>query len=277
MVEDRASEKIATASHLDLELVDISSNGQKARGFRPRELSPGSGFSIALSYSLHIAEAFLVSDSFSGALLRHMGEVLSSEPERWPSQNASVSETGIRTSVFVNDELLKDLSDLPHDPWRKLEIECQIRIRKNSGPGLEEALRLVGEHCLSLALCGLTLEEIQEGAEESLPEGAKLVVEVNRYERNPINRMRCIRVYGARCWVCEMNFESVYGEIGAGFIVVHHVTPVSKMGAGYQVDPAKDLVPLCANCHSMVHRRNPPYSPSELRQILGRPPKEWSP
>ena len=39
------------------------------------------------------------------------------------------------------------------------------------------------------------------------------------------------------------------------------------------VDPVTELVPLCSNCHSMVHRRNPPVHPVDLRAQLGRPPK----
>jgi 5-methylcytosine-specific restriction protein A len=46
----------------------------------------------------------------------------------------------------------------------------------------------------------------------------------------------------------------MYGEIGRGFIHVHHVVPISSIGESYKVDPAKDLVPVCPNCHAMLHR-----------------------
>ncbi|WP_304661216.1 HNH endonuclease [Arthrobacter sp. zg-Y844] len=108
---------------------------------------------------------------------------------------------------------------------------------------------------------------------EALPEGAATTVQVNRYERSPINRLRCISHYGAECWVCELDFGERYGPSAAGYIEVHHRIPVSAMGTGYLVDPIRDLVPLCSNCHSAAHRRNPPYQPAEIRELLGLAPK----
>jgi len=61
-----------------------------------------------------------------------------------------------------------------------------------------------------------------------------------------------------------------YGEAAVGFIEVHHLTPVSTLGPGYVIDPRTDLAPLCPNCHGMAHRRTPPWSIAELRQMLGR-------
>ncbi|MEW1810468.1 HNH endonuclease [Pseudarthrobacter phenanthrenivorans] len=109
---------------------------------------------------------------------------------------------------------------------------------------------------------------------EPLPEGAASVIQVNRYERNPVNRLRCINHYGHACWVCEVDLGEKYGPAAAGFIEVHHRTPVSLMGEDYLVDPIRDLVPLCSNCHSIAHRRTPPFEPHELRQLLGLPVKE---
>ncbi|MGH8258774.1 MAG: hypothetical protein ACREUG_03690, partial [Steroidobacteraceae bacterium] len=28
------------------------------------------------------------------------------------------------------------------------------------------------------------------------------------------------------------------------------------------------LIPICPNCHAVVHRRDPPLSPDELRELL---------
>jgi 5-methylcytosine-specific restriction protein A len=59
-----------------------------------------------------------------------------------------------------------------------------------------------------------------------------------------------------------------YGTAAVGLIEVHHVRPVSMLGAGYLIDPRTDLVPLCPNCHSVAHRRNPPYSIDDIRRML---------
>lgn len=85
-------------------------------------------------------------------------------------------------------------------------------------------------------------------------EGRDYEVRGIRYERDSDARQRCIEYYGCRCQVCGMSFEEVYGEIGRDFIEVHHLVPISERGGDYIVDPIQDLIPLCSNCHSMIHR-----------------------
>lgn len=58
------------------------------------------------------------------------------------------------------------------------------------------------------------------------------------------------------CCVCGFNFEKIYGEIGVGYIEVHHLKPLNEINEKYQVDPVKDLRPVCPNCHAMLHKAN---------------------
>ena len=60
---------------------------------------------------------------------------------------------------------------------------------------------------------------------------------------------------------------------GQDYIEVHHRVPVSSMGGAYRVDPVTDLVPVCGNCHAMMHRKNPPLSVEELKAQLVNPKK----
>ena len=69
-----------------------------------------------------------------------------------------------------------------------------------------------------------------------------------------------------------MNFEEEYGRIGHGYIHVHHLSLISELeGAGeneVDVDPEKDLRPICPNCHAMVHQRKEfPFTIDELKEI----------
>lgn len=101
------------------------------------------------------------------------------------------------------------------------------------------------------------------------PEDAVSRIIVNRYERDSDARRVCLAFHGTSCTVCDFSFEASYGEIGQGFIQVHHVVPASMLGRGYLLDPIADLVPLCANCHAMAHLGvNTPRSVSELRNIV---------
>lgn len=99
-------------------------------------------------------------------------------------------------------------------------------------------------------------------------EGAIRKVLVNAYERDPKARQKCIDHYGLSCSVCNFNFGQVFGKLGEGFIHVHHLRPISEIGEEYVVDPIEDLRPVCPNCHAMIHRRSPPLSIQEIKNLL---------
>lgn len=99
-------------------------------------------------------------------------------------------------------------------------------------------------------------------------EGKVRQVLVNTYERNPAARGKCIAHYGTACSVCSFDFGKTYGDIGEGFIHVHHLKEVSSIGKEYEVDPIEDLRPVCPNCHSMLHTARPSLSIEALRQTL---------
>lgn len=101
-------------------------------------------------------------------------------------------------------------------------------------------------------------------------EGAKTQILVNKYERSSIARQRCIAENGTTCFVCGLNFEDFYGEIGKGFIHVHHIVPLHEIGETYKVDYKKDLIPVCPNCHAMLHRKKDgqPFTWQELKNIV---------
>jgi 5-methylcytosine-specific restriction protein A len=107
-------------------------------------------------------------------------------------------------------------------------------------------------------------------APEKFPEGAKTTVVINAHERNPKARAACIVYHGCQCAVCGFNFVSKYGELGKDFIHVHHIKPLRAVDEEYEVDPQKDLIPVCPNCHAMIHRNEPCLSISELREHLNK-------
>lgn len=104
--------------------------------------------------------------------------------------------------------------------------------------------------------------------DEKLYEGALITVKANKYERNQKARRECVAKKGYRCLVCGKDFEEQYGSIGKGFIHVHHLTPISSIGKEYELNVDKDLAPVCPNCHYMLHRKDPPYTIKELRNML---------
>lgn len=100
-------------------------------------------------------------------------------------------------------------------------------------------------------------------------EGGYRKVYVNAFERNRPARDACLNYYGAVCQVCNIDFKKMYGDIGEGFMHVHHLEKIAEKGKErYQINPIKDLIPLCPNCHSMIHKREEPYSVRELKEKI---------
>ena len=109
-------------------------------------------------------------------------------------------------------------------------------------------------------------DDVDENTEYA--EGKTKKVIVNSYERNQIARKKCIEHFGVICRVCSFDFEKKYGEIGKNFIHVHHKIDISTIGNEYSVDPINDLIPVCPNCHSMLHKKKPAYTIDELKQMI---------
>lgn len=86
-------------------------------------------------------------------------------------------------------------------------------------------------------------------------EGLKQQVNVNKYERSSIARAKCVEFNGCDCSICGINFEKKYGKIGKCFIHVHHLKPLHLIGKDYKIDFKKDLIPVCPNCHAMLHKK----------------------
>ena len=96
--------------------------------------------------------------------------------------------------------------------------------------------------------------ELDEQECQSDTEGYRKSVYVNVYERSPKARREAIKYHGTKCAVCDMSFEDKYGEMGVGFIHIHHIVPISEIGKEYKINYKTDLIPVCPNCHAMLHR-----------------------
>jgi hypothetical protein len=94
-------------------------------------------------------------------------------------------------------------------------------------------------------------------------------------ERNP--RLRAAareywrdKMGALRCIACQFSFGDTYGSTGEDFIELHHLRPLGSRATA-QFNTVADLVPLCSNCHRMIHRPlDNPVDLKELRKILGK-------
>jgi hypothetical protein len=91
----------------------------------------------------------------------------------------------------------------------------------------------------------------------------------NAYERSAAARRACVASFGYDCVVCQTNFQKIYGpELGRNFIHVHHLEPLGGRTSRSLTAGRSELVPVCPNCHAMLHRRTPPIKPEELSRLV---------
>lgn len=132
----------------------------------------------------------------------------------------------------------------------------------------ERTLKRVGNVCYAIDTTFAPLLPEELASPEEYPEGAKRTVTINAYERSPAARAACIAHHGCICAICSFDFALFYGELGREYIHVHHLTPIGKIGREYKIKPKEDLIPICPNCHAMIHRSKSPLTVDALRKIV---------
>lgn len=187
--------------------------------------------------------------------------------EHWEKPDREITYVDVRWDVFLNPEReaildRKLLDALPPMHW---DTESSgIQIKEAAAAALEilwaDFLQNGGFSPVRLADEVVTAERFWEGAVRR--------VTVNAYERDPAARQACIDHHGLVCKVCENDLTTVYGQIAEGFIHVHHLKPLGGIRKGYSVDPIKDLLPVCPNCHAMLHRVDPPLKITDLKHAI---------
>jgi predicted HNH restriction endonuclease len=207
-----------------------------------------------LPYDPWVAADHLIGDSASSSTTSYSRTIPFDVLRRLRFISAS-GETALK---FVSDTRLDQQT---FRGVRKLTPESAAELEALIGPNaVHHSLPLDS----SSGEVSLYPDEVE--ADDTWLEGSVTQVLVNRYERDPAARKACLEEHGCICVVCDIDFAEWYGDRGAGFIHVHHVTPISQLGADYRINPVTDLVPVCPNCHAMLHR-NPPVSVKQLRRI----------
>lgn len=227
---------------------------------RSAEFDKNNGFQIEFVETSHQFGAIFSLENFAGLLaqsIRNEIDESSRAVKALESKVATSAELRVKVNGTENESLVAAL-DSP--VWNDLSIEMWLSKPIKSGVFASNASNLAG-----LVLSILPLEDAPGDVEGAARMGA-----VTSFERSEKNRLKCIQIFGYSCQACNVLLEQVYGEIGKNFIHVHHTTPVSQMDQPKRLDPGKDLVPLCPNCHYIAHRRNPPLSLEEIRAALNR-------
>ena len=151
------------------------------------------------------------------------------------------------------------------DGWTDLlSVKAILRIMEDGRISLSSLAREKGSHESKPLdqfpdLAALFMELIVANKEKERKEHSR--------DRN--EKESCTKFHGTTCAICGFSFKKEFGEIGEGYIEVHHLKPIADYGnsAVRIVNPVSDLRPVCANCHRMLHRRTPPYSIEEMIEV----------
>lgn len=173
----------------------------------------------------------------------------------------------IKKGCHVNIKINNIDSDLTEWPahWKNFHI----RITKITDPELSFE-EMATEWAILAAGMMLSLLNVVPVEPEvtGYSDGQEKQILSNRYERNRLNRELCLQANGYTCRICGFNFERKYGMIGKRFIHVHHIDQLSISGGAHVIDPVHDLIPVCPNCHAMLHTQIPPLLPEQLVKII---------
>lgn len=250
-------------------------------GLEPSIILVPSGYPPAQTFSVKITQQWkslrvsFEQGAYSGELINEMGRADETGRNAFRAVLAATRAAGATIELTINNQKWAVDSD---PPWGRTWSTLGLVLRKGQLPlgvdGRESDTSLIVAWSSRLAACLvalLPLEDVEERIDAGavgLPEGAVTRVEVNRYERDRRNRAAALAIHGFNCNACGVKLSDVYGEIALDFIEVHHVTPVSEVGENYQVNPATDLVPLCPNCHAIIHRDPQTMSVNALKERL---------
>lgn len=176
---------------------------------------------------------------------------------------------GAKVEFFINKNSYNAISEeIWNEDWGKFDVRItKILSEELTDMNVRDIMLEWSAWSVGLLLSLLNIEELHK---KQYLEGKISQVLMNRYERNPINRELCLAANGYICKVCGFDFEEMYGEIGKKFIHVHHLEMVSSFGGEYYFNPEKDMIPVCPNCHAMLHKTDPPMQPKELVEIIAK-------
>lgn len=170
-----------------------------------------------------------------------------------------------------------DIPGQPRDEWLIQNGDFRIEARYRHDRNLPHKDEAITETCREVIiplmaamaeLIGYDVVEDPSSSETPDVEGDLSRATVSKRERNPRNRLLCLRIHGVKCGCCGLDPKSLYGDAGS-IIEVHHLEPVSMLEYPRPYDPETDLVPLCPNCHRAVHTRRPwPLSLEELASFM---------
>lgn len=239
--------------------------------FIPVDGHPNETFVIRFRLGWRNAEASFEAGGFAGPLIARMGRCNEEARQIFTVFANGITSRKVKLLMRVNGaEIAADQPTTWPQHWSQLELSLKripLTIELDNEAHLE---RLILDLVVPLFGMMATLIGVEENqlATTGETEGSAIQSMANHYERRKINREACIQLKGLICSVCGFDFAENYGHLGIGYVEIHHLKSIASLGSDYRINVATELEPLCANCHAMAHREEPPVSIDRLKQIV---------
>lgn len=235
----------------------------------PADLPPNNGFRVLLKPGWRSADVVVEMGNYSGAILRSIANASEEAKLTFEAFIAALRKGGLQVK-FTFDGIEVDSATSWPGQITSLDFAVRQRAIVFDHTSDTDLLALVDRMMVPVfgILASLIGVEEIDLETEGVSEGKPYQTLLTRYERKRVNREACLRVHQPVCAACGFDFGKFYGPVGQDFIEVHHVESLADVGEEHPIDPAKDLVPLCANCHAMAHRQRPAYSVEQLKGMI---------
>lgn len=217
------------------------------------------------------------------ATVKHAGKTINLEHagERYGYINGSVlSRGGIVGYRFFgmghpyNGVPIAKLEKTASDFTRRYQCEMSdLVLQAGGGSNAGKGFLIIANPTVALRVlltdAGLAFDSSLEITEtqHGFIEGLVRDVMMQRLERSTAARRKCLELHGYTCKACGQRLKERYVGLSVEIVHVHHIEPLSSSSGLRNVDPIHDLVPVCPNCHAVIHSREPPYSVEEVRKM----------
>ncbi|MCF7815300.1 MAG: HNH endonuclease [Candidatus Cloacimonetes bacterium] len=239
----------------------------------PADLPKIKSFSIKIELGWRSLNFKFQLGNYAKSFIKAMHESIKSEKESFLIFTEKIiANSTMAHSTIKFDDLEYDLRNMDSWPtnWETIIISLKvvgILVEQNGIFNFNEIFPYI-QSFFGMVFSLLPVENTKQDIGEGEVEGDIQYSYNRKYERSRVNRAACLQVHGTKCGICGFDFGKVYKSIGEGFIEVHHIVPLSEMCDSYSINPRTDLIPVCPNCHSMLHRRKPAFTPEEIKKLI---------
>jgi len=146
-------------------------------------------------------------------------------------------------------------------------IGKQISVPKPGISAIPGYVRVTSEARTASPFAAPDLDVDIHGPIAALEGRRHLVVHLERERNRSIVRKKKKSAASLAYEICKFSFKHWYGTEAADYCEVHHLVPFSKVEETTETR-LEDLAVVCANCHRVIHLRNPPYDLEDIRRML---------